>query len=346
MTVMRTFLSSKFAHNIPLHCLTIPPPLINPLQHTQLPPIIDLRAHANMPPVYDQGFLASSTANAIVASFQYEDPAFFGSRLFLHYNELNIEDSESQLYDGIRAIKTYGVCDERDWPYDISKCVEKPPTNCFQDAAAHKATQVCNIRQDANSMKNCLYAGFPFVVSIQVYEEFDTQAVAQSGIVPMPTHTSQSLGAHTVLVVGYDDNMQHWIARNSWGPEWGDHGYFYLPYLYLLDGSLSSDLWKVNRLSHPTASPINNNVNFSHTIAGVLGDTLTGALSGAVTGVMSNTEQDPIHAALSGAILGATGGGITGAITGAITRNNNQNNQKQSQCVEDENRKLKQSAPL
>jgi hypothetical protein len=352
-TAIRTFLSSKIVQHLPLHKLAFTPPL-SQLHHVHLPPMIDLRTHKNMPPVYDQGQLSSCTANALVASFQYEDPAFFGSRLFLYYNERLIEHDTTtkntsaahQLHDGIRALRYYGVCAETDWPYDISKFDDKPPPACYHEAVAHKATQVTNIRQDVNSMKNCLYAGLPFVVGIQVFEEFESQAIAQSGIVPMPTPTSQCIGGHSVLVVGYDDANQQWIVRNSWGADWGDHGYFYLPYLYLLDGSLSSDLWKVNRLSHPTASPINNNVKFSDTIAGVLGDTLTGALSGAVTGVMSNTEQDPIHAALSGAILGATGGGITGAITGAITRNNNQNNQKQSQCVEDENRKLKQSAPL
>jgi hypothetical protein len=357
-TAIRTFLSSKIVHHLPLYNP------ITQLHYTQLPPVIDLRPHKNMPPVYDQGLLCSSTANALVASFQYEDPAFFGSRLFLHYNERLVEkdisededEGAAQFHNGIKSLGIYGVCGESDWPYDISKFDEKPPPLCYQEAVAHKATQVQNIRQDANSMKNCLHTGLPIVVGIQVFEEFESQAVAQSGIVPMPTPTSKCIGGHAVLVVGYDDTQQQWIVRNSWGADWGDHGYFYLPYLYLLDASLASDLWSVNRVSHPPtppadAAPSNSNQKLECTISSVLGDTLNGAVSGAVsgaiTGVMSGMDHDHLQAALSGALLGATGGGISGAITSSqnqgttsttLTKNKNDG--------EDENKKLKQSAPL
>jgi len=324
--------------------------------------MIDLRTHKNMPPVYDQGQLSSCTANALVASFQYEDPAFFGSRLFLYYNERLIErdveeDAGAQLRDGIKSLKIYGVCAESDWPYEPEKFDEKPPANCYQSAIAHKATQVQNIHQDINSMKNCLYAGLPFVVGMQVFEEFESQAVAQSGIVPMPTPTSQIIGGHAVLVVGYDDRQQQWIVRNSWGADWGDHGYFYLPYLYLLDASLASDLWSVNRVSHPDpnapkpkdpAAPAVSAAIYQKPDCRVLGDTLagavSGAVSGAVTGVMSGFDHDPLQAALNGALLGATGGGISGAITSSTQQQQQQQNIQENE--EDENKKLKQSAPL
>ena len=50
-----------------------------------LPSSIDLRNKC--PPVYDQGQLGSCTANALVGAYQFDNLLFFGSRLFLYYNE-------------------------------------------------------------------------------------------------------------------------------------------------------------------------------------------------------------------------------------------------------------------
>ncbi len=64
-------------------------------------------------------------------------------------------------------------------------------------------------------------------------------------MVPMPTVNDKFLGGHAVVCVGYDDSKQVWIMRNSWG----DKGYFYLPYLYLLSPLLSTELWCITKIS-------------------------------------------------------------------------------------------------
>jgi C1A family cysteine protease len=61
----------------------------------------------------------------------------------------------------------------------------------------------------------------------------------------MPKKGEEFLGGHAVLCVGYDDHKHHFIMRNSWGDSWGDKGYFYLPYEYLLDHNLASDFWAI-----------------------------------------------------------------------------------------------------
>jgi C1A family cysteine protease len=189
-----------------------------------------------------------------------------GSRLFIYYNERKIEgtieeDADAQLHDCIDTLKIYGVCPESDWPYDVTKFAQTPPLTCYSDALKHHVINAYNINNDINSMKNCLASGYPFVVGISIYESFETQEVAKTGIVPMPIQKEECLGGHTVLVCGYDDATHHWILRNSWGTEWGDNGYFYLPYVYLLDSSLCSDLWYISRVeveNKPvTAAPIN-----------------------------------------------------------------------------------------
>lgn len=56
------------------------------------------------------------------------------------------------------------------------------------------------------------------------------------------------LGGHAIVCVGYDDGMRigdcsgAFLIRNSWGSSWGDGGYGYLPYDYVLKG-LALDWW-------------------------------------------------------------------------------------------------------
>jgi C1A family cysteine protease len=61
----------------------------------------------------------------------------------------------------------------------------------------------------------------------------------------MPQQGETVVGGHAVLAMGYDDAKRVFLVRNSWGPAWGDGGYFYMPYAYLLDDNLSDDFWTV-----------------------------------------------------------------------------------------------------
>jgi len=214
------------------------------------PANIDLRPQ--MPPVYDQGQLGSCTANALCAAFAYETQNVdMGSRLFVYYNERMLEhtipqDAGALLSDGVKTLEKYGVCPETEWPYVISKFAIKPIAKCYTDALAHHVVSALNIQNTLSAMKQSLTAGHPFVVGIAVYDSFESNQVALTGIVPMPNVNTESLlGGHAVLVVGYDDSHQWFIVRNSWGINWGAKGYFYLPYAYLTNSNLTSDLWNI-----------------------------------------------------------------------------------------------------
>jgi C1A family cysteine protease len=84
--------------------------------------------------------------------------------------------------------------------------------------------------------------------NILVYSSYESYQVSINGIVPMPKPNDQLLGGHAIVCVGYNDTKKLWIMRNSWGSSWGDKGYFYLPYNYLIDDKLSSDLWIIKQM--------------------------------------------------------------------------------------------------
>ena len=220
----------------------------------KLPASVDLRPGCS--PIEDQGQLGSCTGNAIAGELEFlevKDQVPFAnlSRLFIYYNERVIEhtvqsDSGAQIRDGIKSVAKQGVCTEKKWPYIISKFKVKPTPSCYKEALNHVITDYHRI-MTLDEMRACLADGYPFVFGFTVYESFETQQVAQSGVVPMPQKSERVVGGHAVVGVGYDDAQQRFIVRNSWGTGWGMQGYFTIPYDYLSNPNLASDFWTVRR---------------------------------------------------------------------------------------------------
>ena len=204
-----------------------------------------------MPAGYDQGQLGSCTANAIAAAIEFDQKKrFVPSRLFIYYNERVMEgtvdsDAGAQIRDGIKSVATRGAPPEKDWPYVIAKFRDNPPASAYRDAKADMVTLYQRLIQDLNTMKGCLASGFPFVFGFTVYASFEGPKVARTGIVPMPAADEKMVGGHAVMAVGYDDASRHFLVRNSWGPSWGLKGYFKMPYAYLTNRRLASDLWTI-----------------------------------------------------------------------------------------------------
>lgn len=218
----------------------------------KLPATADLRAQC--PPVLDQGALGACTAHAIGNAHRFDQikqgakNSFLPSRLFIYYNERALEhtldeDAGAQIRDGIKTLIKQGACPEELWPYDISKFRKKPPAAAFKEALKHQAIAYQRLVQSLNQLKGCLAEGYPFVFGFSVYESFESAAVARNGKVPLPSGKDSLLGGHAVLAVGYSDVSQSFIVMNSWGVQWGDKGYFHLPYAYIADANLAADFW-------------------------------------------------------------------------------------------------------
>jgi C1A family cysteine protease len=216
----------------------------------------DLRS--NCPEIYNQGELGSCTANAIGCAIQYDEikqklESNIPSRLFIYYNERDIEgnihsDTGASIRDGIKSINNIGYCNENQWPYIIEKFDTKPDEKCYEYASQHKSLSYKRVSQNEKTIKTALNLSFPVVFGISVYESFETEDVSKTGIVPMPDDNEKLLGGHAIVLVGYDCEKRLFTFRNSWGESWGDKGYGYLPFEYVLNPDLADDFWTVTKI--------------------------------------------------------------------------------------------------
>lgn len=212
--------------------------------------------------VTDQGALGSCTANAITNLLEYNlcaaglgGPKFKDmSRLFLYYNERKMEgtvseDSGATLRDGVKALADLGICAESDWPYVVEKFANEPGASCYQAALVNRIHSYYSM-STLNQLRASLANGHPFVFGFMVYDGFESDKVARTGVVDMPGKSEQLLGGHAVMAMGYNDAQRRFLIKNSWGKRWGLpnpalRGYFTIPYDYLADPNLASDFWTI-----------------------------------------------------------------------------------------------------
>ena len=223
-----------------------------------LPRRVSLRAQ--MPPVYDQGQLGSCTANSIGAILEFNEmkqtelDAATPSRLFIYYNERAMEgtisqDSGAEIRDGIKSVAQLGAPPETAWPYVIGKFARKPPAKAYTAALKHQAIRYARVSQTQMGIQNILAGGYPISFGFTVYESFERD-VGPDGVVPMPEPDESTLGGHAVVALGYRQirRQLYFECRNSWGPDWADDGYFWLPASYVTSQSLARDFWVIEQV--------------------------------------------------------------------------------------------------
>jgi C1A family cysteine protease len=91
-------------------------------------------------------------------------------------------------------------------------------------------------------LRASLANGLPFAFGFSVYSSIWDSAVFSTGHIPFPGVTDRLEGGHAVMAVGYEDDEDRFIIRNSWGTDWGQGGYGTLPYEYVRQ-NIADDFW-------------------------------------------------------------------------------------------------------
>lgn len=229
------------------------------LPKIKLPSTIDLST--KIPEVWDQGEIGAcvffSTGMTILHRSRLQDREINPSKLFFYYitreyeGTLN-EDSGAYVRDAFKMLNKTGVCKEQTWPYMPSKLFMKPSSDAYIEAANTKAVKYYSLLKDLNELKTCLTLERPFVFGFRVYESFMNDPWPNT--MPLPKKREKSLGGHAVVCVGFDDKRQAFRIKNSWGKDWKDKGYFWMPYSFITSGECS-DFWTLELLSEIKEQP-------------------------------------------------------------------------------------------
>lgn len=232
-----------------------------------LPVSADLRR--NMPPIANQGAFGSCTAFATVKglreylairegrptelSARY---AWYVARSYMDQKWKQNPPAKMQntgLPTGmaVYTLKTFGTVAEKSFPYPtlaefgqlrefeakghkaLDEWAAKAPTKAMEaDAKKWRVHDTIYTVGSVHGLRKAVSEGRPVVIAARLFESFMTKEAAKTGRIPVPAKGEKEVGGHAMMVVGYDTQKQHFIVRNSWGENWGDNGYCYMPYEY------------------------------------------------------------------------------------------------------------------
>ena len=165
------------------------------------------------------------------------------------------EQGRNQCDDGLRTtlsaryLSQYGVCEEQYLPYEDlatvnQHCHESPSVQV--QGNAHYGIGQSNIINRLGfrgpSISNPTYLecvlsnGFDIVFGVHVAWGHPDRNGVHDIILDQYGNPFQSRGGHAMLLVGYNNTapIPYFIFKNSWGPHWGNNGYSYLSYDYVV----------------------------------------------------------------------------------------------------------------
>lgn len=230
-------------------------------QNGKLPPSVSLREA--FPPVRNQGPLGSCTIFTMTGIFEYilknSKNSSFSSEIdlserFLYYNTRiaaleregkpldNLENTGTSFYDAIGCLSHQGICKEPLCPYveSIDEANQRPSEEAYNEAKSRLVVEAKNVELKEDHIKAALNEGYPVAIAVHLYSEFGASG---TGFTPMPSeeeiaNPGENQGmhrSHAMIICGYSDENKVFVVRNSWGTDFGNHGYCYLPYSYVTD---------------------------------------------------------------------------------------------------------------
>lgn len=198
--------------------------------------------------IKNQGQQGACMSFSMVSVFEYflkrnqtETPDL--SEQFLYYNARKRTgreqyDEGSNSVASVQALLEDGICTENAWPYKVGGYAEEPSAEAYKEAQRRRVKRAVMVEKNIDSIKSALEDGLPIVFSVDLFPSFGEGV---NGFISMPTdeevqHLKDSgeNHAHAMVLCGFNEEQHMFKVRNSWGTSFGDRGYCYLSYDYVM----------------------------------------------------------------------------------------------------------------
>jgi len=220
---------------------------------------IDLRS--GFTTIKNQGQTGACTAYSLTAIYEYilksnKQQENDLSEAFLYYNARKRNGEENKLSGSridlaIESLVEDGICLEEKWPSKFGTDDEilrhyttEPDQDAKNDALLRRVKKAVNVKRTVDDIKSALEDGYPVVISTTLFDSFGKNP---SGVIFYPTQeelealkTDKSNRGHAMVICGFSEENKVFIVRNSWGIEFGDKGYCYIPYSYITTSEITS----------------------------------------------------------------------------------------------------------
>ena len=204
-------------------------------------------------PIRNQQHLGSCSSFATVAMYEammnrngvegenMMSPAY----LFYYSNILTGRPSGgSNYFEQLEVLGKHGVCYDELYTYDADSSFPPPSAEAEKDAETHRviaAKQIPLLTElTADTLKHnhrlitsALSEGYPVGISLKLYDNFGKNGAFI--LHPDDASDAKEDGRHAMVVVGYSEANSFYIVRNSWGADFGEEGYCYIPMAYIDD---------------------------------------------------------------------------------------------------------------
>lgn len=181
--------------------------------------------------------------------FINKKPYWIMSRLHNYWHSRILEGSftESQsvmLESSLQVLQKRKLCDETLWPYDKEYISLQPDLSIDVSSGSYPYVIKYNILSNSiNLIKSELYHHHPVILGILLYDNWNSSS---KGLIPLPNlETNQVIGAHTITLVGYNNEKKYFIFLNTLGKIWGDNGFGYIEYDYIYNQNLCGDIYSI-----------------------------------------------------------------------------------------------------